>query len=287
MKPFTIHSPLSQLLWLAFIFLMLLIISSGITLVLPLFGVDIMQVSVQVALQGVTQMLTFFLAPVLFVQFFQEEKWDYFHFYCNGNAWKRGGVAIVMILLLIPLNDWLAVWNLGWNLGGGAFESACRHLTELSENLMEQILSQKGVGALIINIIVIALIPAVSEELFFRGTIQRILQRAFKGNAHWAILVTALIFSLAHGDVFGFVPRVFLGIVLGYLFFYSGSLLVNVCAHFANNALIVVLYYAYGQGQIGIDVTEPIKASCLLTICCTIGAVLLFGVYILKKKKIE
>ena len=285
MKPFTSHSPLSQLLWLAFIFLMLLIVASGITIVLPFVGVDVTDVTVQLVLQGVTQLLTFLLAPLLFVFLFKEERCRFFQLHLDGNSWKQGGVALVMMLLLIPLNDWIAVWNMGWDLGGGAFESACRKLTELSEELMGEMLSQRGVGALLLNLLVIALIPAVSEEIFFRGTIQQILRRWFNGNAHYAVLLTAVIFSLAHGDVFGFVPRVVLGIVLGYLYFYSGSLLVNICAHFANNALIVVLYYAFNEGWIQMDVAEPIRAPWLLTVGCTVGVALLFYLYFWKKNR--
>lgn len=284
MKAFSNIKPFGQLLWLAFIFLMLLIVTSGISMVLPYCGVDLTRIPVQVTLQGVTQLLTFLLAPLLFVVFMQEERWDYFHFNFSGRYWKQGGVAFVMMVLLVPLIDWLTVWNEGWSLGGSSLEVSLRKLSQMSEQLVVQFLSQQGVGAFVLNIIVLALIPAVSEELFFRGAVQQILQRWFKGNVHMAVLLTAVFFSLCHGDIFGFVPRFLLGVVLGYLFVRSGSLLVNVCAHFANNVLIVILFYGYNQGWVQSNVMDPIRAPWLLTVFCTLAAVWLFYLYVWKNK---
>lgn len=285
MKKYSNIKPFGQLLWLAFVFLMLLIITSGITLVLPYLGVDISSIPVQMILQGLTQVLTFFLSPVVVMAFVQEEGWRYFRFRLAGRYWRKGGVAFVMVLLLVPVIDWLTVWNEGWSLGGGVLEAAMRKMTQLSEHLIEQFLSLQGVGGLVLNVLVLALIPAVCEELFFRGGVQQILQRWFKGNAHLAVWVTAVFFSLCHGDIFGFVPRLLLGVVLGYLFVYSGSLLVNVCAHFANNVLIVLLSYGFQTGLTQTSVMDPIQAPWLLTVLCAIGAGLLFYLYIWKKEE--
>ena len=95
-----------------------------------------------------------------------------------------------------------------------------------------------------INLFIIALLPAICEEVCFRGALQRVLIHIFKSP--WAgIILTAILFSAFHMQFEGFLPRMFLGILLGLLFWYTGSLWVNMLAHFFINAVqvIVVLYY--------------------------------------------
>lgn len=95
---------------------------------------------------------------------------------------------------------------------------------------------------LIYNIILIAIIPALGEELLFRGMLQRIFTEWFK-SAHWGIWISAFIFSAIHLQFFGFLPRIFLGIFFGYLLEATGSLWIPVLAHFINNLTGVILAF--------------------------------------------
>ena len=117
-------------------------------------------------------------------------------------------------MLLLPINDWLTAWNDQWNLG--SYEDSARHITELSKMVVDRMLSLTQPADLLLQLLVIALIPAVCEELFFRGALQQILRQWFD-NGYVAIAVTALIFSLVHGDVYGLVPRFVLGLLLFFL----------------------------------------------------------------------
>ena len=91
-------------------------------------------------------------------------------------------------------------------------------------------------------LVVLALLPAVAEELFFRGILQRIFIQMTRRP--WiGIIITAIIFSALHGQFLGFIPRMVLGIVLGALYWYSGSLYPGMLAHFLNNAVQIVLVY--------------------------------------------
>ena len=91
---------------------------------------------------------------------------------------------------------------------------------------------------LLINIVCMALIPAICEELFFRGFLQNIAISVFR-NIHIAVIVIAMIFSILHGDIFNFVPRFALGVFLGYVYLYSGKIVIPMLAHFLHNALVV------------------------------------------------
>ncbi|MBR5434190.1 MAG: CPBP family intramembrane metalloprotease [Bacteroidales bacterium] len=104
------------------------------------------------------------------------------------------------------------------------------------ETFTEQLISSE---MFCINILCMALIPAVCEEIFFRGFMQTVATDVFR-NVHAAILVTALIFSILHGDVFNFIPRFVLGLLLGYLYIYAGTILIPIIAHLLHNTLVVL-----------------------------------------------
>ena len=99
------------------------------------------------------------------------------------------------------------------------------------------------------SIALMAFLPALCEETLFRGGLQNFLTRATKSP--WlSIIIVSILFSAVHFSFWGFVPRIFLGIVLGALFHYSGKLWLSILAHFINNALaITVLYISTQQGK--------------------------------------
>lgn len=90
------------------------------------------------------------------------------------------------------------------------------------------------------NVFVFALVPAVSEELMFRAFLQYKFTTIFK-NSHTAVITAAAAFSFFHMEVFYFLPRFFLGILLGYLFLFSGNIKYSMWAHFINNLLSLFL----------------------------------------------
>jgi len=104
--------------------------------------------------------------------------------------------------------------------------------------LTEQCLKADNFGILLINLGLMALLPAFAEELSFRGTLQQIL-----GNKHLAIWLTAIVFSAIHMQFYGFIPRMLMGAMFGYIFVWTGSLWVPIVMHFTNNSLAVIAYY--------------------------------------------
>lgn len=109
---------------------------------------------------------------------------------------------------------------------------------------------------LLFNILVIAVLPAFGEELLFRGVLQQQLQRAIR-NPVVAIWLTALIFSAIHMQFAGFIPRVLLGAVLGYVFYWSKSLWLPIVAHFVTNAVQVIAVYVSKEAITEMDLEAP------------------------------
>ena len=95
---------------------------------------------------------------------------------------------------------------------------------------------------LVFNLLVIAIIPAIGEELFFRGYLQ---QKLIKWNRspHIGIIITAILFSIIHFQFSGLIPRFILGVLLGYIFYWSSSLWIPIIAHFVNNAQVLIIAY--------------------------------------------
>jgi membrane protease YdiL (CAAX protease family) len=111
------------------------------------------------------------------------------------------------------------------------------------------ILKMQSVGDLLINLFVIAIVPAICEELVFRGALQRTIFR-LKSNPHVAIWLSAIIFSTIHFQFYGFLPRMLLGAAFGYIYFWTGSIWYAVFAHFLNNAYAVCLaFYLQSKNQ--------------------------------------
>lgn len=114
-----------------------------------------------------------------------------------------------------------------------------------TDNLIDSLISSGSIWVMIINLVTIAILPAIAEELIFRGVLQKIFGKIFRSD-NIAIWFTAFLFSTVHFQFFGFVPRFILGLAFGYLYLWSGTLWVPVIAHFINNAFPVIMTFAHG-----------------------------------------
>ena len=121
----------------------------------------------------------------------------------------------------------------------------------MEDTYAEQVMmiaSMKSFGDYLISILMIAVLPALFEELFFRGALQQLFVNWFN-NAHVAILITSIFFSIIHFSYYGFLPRLALGLMLGYIFYYSKNIWLNILMHFINNAVaITALYFTSTKG---------------------------------------
>ena len=163
-------------------------------------------------------------------------------------------IGAILMFISLPVSNLLTEWNEGMKLGGAfqMLEDMMKTLEQTATDLTERMLNVDTIGGLLLNLIIIALIPAVGEELTFRGVIQQGLTRRM--NPHVAIILSAAIFSFIHFQFYGFLTRMFLGMLLGYMFYITGSLWTSILMHFLNNGSAVLIYYLNNKGIINVDV---------------------------------
>jgi membrane protease YdiL (CAAX protease family) len=162
-------------------------------------------------------------------------------------------VSILGLTFLLSISP-LTVWNMHWEFPEflKGFQTWAREKEDLSAQLTEAMTNFNSPRDLIIGLLVIALLPAIGEELVFRGLIQNEFFRG-TGKVHISIWAAAFLFSAIHLQFFGFIPRLLLGALFGYLYYWSGNLLIPMFAHFFNNAFSVVMIYLYNQKITDID----------------------------------
>jgi uncharacterized protein len=167
------------------------------------------------------------------------------------------GVAVLIMIAALPLVNFLMEINLMLSLPNwlSGMEEWMRRAEEGAEAVTKMFLEVTTIKGLLFNIFMIAVIPAIGEEFIFRGIVLKLFRQWF-GNAHVAVWISALLFSAMHMQFFGFLPRLFLGLVLGYMFVLSRNIWVPVLAHFFNNAAAVVFFFLHHNGHIKLDIEE-------------------------------
>ncbi len=193
-----------------------------------------------------------FVLPAFLLAHFVGQGVSYLKFTPIRSSLMWLGVILLMPLAL-PAVNWLKSLNdmvvLPHFMSG--VELWMQQMEHQSELLTEKFLSVSSYSALALNLLVMAAIPALGEELFFRGILQTVLGE--KLNRHLAVWITAFIFSAIHLQFYGFLPRFCLGAALGYLFLFSGSIWASIVAHFVNNALAVLLFFLTFNGYLTFD----------------------------------
>lgn len=208
-----------------------------------------------------------FIAPALFFAKLESQDWIAYL--------KLKGLPIILVLLTVlimlssgPMLEWSSELNKNMKFPG--FLKDLEQWMLLKEQEMalmtKQLLKMESVPVLLINIFMLAIIPALGEEFIFRGCLQRIFAR-WTGNKHAAIWITAIIFSAIHFQFYGFIPRMLLGALFGYLLVWSGSLWIPIIAHFMNNSVAVLTAYVYQQKGISLDkLDQPESLSAIIYI---------------------
>lgn len=212
-------------------------------------------------MQAVSATGVFILAPLFFVHYLDPDKGFARSPALSLRRWRPVallGLVAALVVGMMPLSAVVVEWNKAVKLPSflAGFEQWATELEQRATELTEFLLKLESVGDLLWALLVVAVIPAVGEELTFRGVLQAKLQQVTH-NPHLAIWATALVFSLLHFQFFGFVPRVLLGALFGYLYWWSGNLLVPVVAHFVNNGFTVLMMFLHQKGVLGINIEQP------------------------------
>jgi membrane protease YdiL (CAAX protease family) len=158
------------------------------------------------------------------------------------------GLAILIFIVAMPLVSFLMQWNEQMHLPEllKSVEQWMREMEDAAAGTTNLLLEEKSVWVLMVNLLLIGVFAAISEEFFFRGVLQQSLAEMVR-NKHAVVWITAFLFSVMHLQFFGFFPRLVLGVLLGYLFLYGRNLWIPIAAHFFNNALSLLTVFYFGE----------------------------------------
>lgn len=197
----------------------------------------------------VIQSIGLFIIPPLLAGYFFERNSAGYLCLDKRSGWPFYLVTLVLMFASLPFINWMISVNETMTLPG--FLSGIENWMKTTENeaarLTDAFMQMPSFGGFLFNMVMIALLPAIGEEFLFRGLLQRLLKE-WLGNIHVAVFIAAFLFSAMHMQFYGLFPRMVLGIMFGYLFFWSGSIWVPVCAHFINNGAAVILSYLDQSG---------------------------------------
>ena len=238
-----------------FLFLVILLISSLIGVALSYPFITAGDTGLRIG-QGLSSIMMFVVPPIVYYCITRKEhpmqalglrrlsppRWLFF-------------IGVALIFVSIPVTTTLTTWNESMSLGSAfsRLEEWMKELEETAQASIERMANVSTFGGFLLNLLVMALIPAIGEEMTFRGVLQQSLTRGMK-NPHLAIFLSAAIFSFIHFEFYGFLPRMFLGLLLGYMFYFTRSLWTSIAMHFINNGSLVTLYYLNNTGAINVDV---------------------------------
>jgi membrane protease YdiL (CAAX protease family) len=151
----------------------------------------------------------------------------------------------------VPLASTLLSWNAQLHLPASwqALEHWARGQEQHAQQLIHSLTQFQSGSQFLAALLVLALLPTVAEEVIFRGVLQRQLGQ-WLGSAQAGIWLTAVLFSTLHVQFLGFVPRLLLGVILGYLYAWSGNLVVPMVAHFTQNAGQLLLLWLTQRGYL-------------------------------------
>ena len=199
--------------------------------------------------------------------------------------------AIFLMLIALPAINLVGYFNQQMSLP--AFLEPLEQWMKTAEanaaHLTEQFLSVTTFDGLIINILLMALLPAVAEELTFRGVLQNLFEikdetLKKKGNrVHIAIWCSAILFSAIHMQFYGFLPRMLMGALFGYALVWTGSLWIPILMHFTNNAMAVILYFLAIRSGWDMDKVDTIGTNDTLWLGVVSLVLTIIGIYAFRR----
>jgi len=160
-------------------------------------------------------------------------------------------VVVTFYVVSLPAMNWLVTANQAISLPAAlsGLEQSMRALEDSAAQTTRQILDMHSLGDLLACLIVVGVMAGLSEEILFRGAMLRLMQGGRLGK-HAVVWIVAIVFSAFHMQFYGFFPRMVLGLWLGYLLVWTGSLWVPIIAHALNNSTVVVFTYLTNAGYL-------------------------------------
>jgi membrane protease YdiL (CAAX protease family) len=223
----------------------------------------------------ICQNIGLFVIPGFLLSFyFSSKPMNYLGF--NKISFNLGFLTFLIAIFAFPAINLLSSIN-----EQIALPDQLTNLEDKAEILTKAFMQVNGIGGILVNVFMIAVLPALGEELIFRGIFQKLFAE-LTGKTIWGILISAAIFSGMHLQFQGFIPRFALGVLFGYMLVWSGSIWIPILAHFINNLTIVIAYPLIFKGSIPAE-TENVGG---LTTMWPIGLISL-GIVLLLMWKIR
>jgi len=279
MKRFTLQwngsKPLVQFLMVICIFMIFAMIAGIFFIIVPIQNILLQQ--------AVSSVIMFALSAIVWGKIFENKALGFMSVKkCSYTYYIFFAFALTVISA--PFVAGLNIWNESWHLPN---EQVLKAIQAVSERIMQGLLSNTTTGGFIANLLVLALLPAIVEEMFFRGAMQKTLIALCK-NTFAGVIITSILFSLIHMEIYAFVPRVILGVILGYLYVWTGNIFVNMTYHFFNNAVVVVASYLFYSHRIPVNLNDNhVLFTPLLFALSLLCVALFFFVEIRKQKGIK
>jgi membrane protease YdiL (CAAX protease family) len=219
--------------------------------------------STLLALQAVTASSAFIVAPWCYLRFFAKKKLRTLFQWCQPYALPTL-TTLSLVFAFMMVNAWFVQWNMTVKLPNWLhqFEVWAKEKEAHLQALTSLLTTFHSMTELGIGILVIGVIPAIGEELLFRGVVQPLCYQRTH-NIHLAIGVSAFIFSAIHMQFYGFVPRLLLGGLFGYLYWWTKDLFFPIVAHFFNNATALIARFLDQHDIMGHDTTTAQTPSTL------------------------
>lgn len=217
--------------------------------------------------------------PIIFSYFIIHEPDDYLKTSFNF-PWLLIVIVLVAMIFSNPLIELLSNINekmvLPKFLKG--LEQWMKESEKSAEKISDTMMQMRTIWSMLFNLIFIGLLTAVVEEMLFRGCLQTIFIKWMR-NKHIAIWITAALFSAFHMEFFGFLPRLFLGVLFGYFVAWSGSVWPSIWAHFINNGTVVVITYLSQHKMISINPDDQHVFNPIMYIISFIITIFLLFIY--------
>lgn len=217
-------------------------------------------------LQGTVHFFSYLLPSLIYWVFFERKTIADFNYKPTPDlsVWIS---VLLLVIAFIPFNSKFIEINGAMKLPEAlaGVEKWMRDKEDQLEILTKFMTTYESFGQLLIALFVISVLPAIGEETLFRGVIQRKLLSQWS-NPHLAIWVSAVIFSAIHFQFYGFLPRMLLGAMFGYLYYWSGSLSLAIFAHLINNGFVVLMMYLYNAKVLDINIEETKTMSWMTVI---------------------
>ena len=212
--------------------------------------------------------------------------------YFGLNKVPSGSILLMILLIMmfsLPMINGMVSLNEMMKLPAvfRGIEQWMKEAENQAAQITETFLDVHTIGGFAVNMLMIAVIPAIGEEMLFRGLFQRLFGEWFK-NIHIAIFLAAFLFSAVHLQVYGLLPRMILGVMFGYLYLWTGTLWAPVFAHFLNNGAAVLVSYLSNTEIIHADYEKfgSTDNVFLITGSVVFTGMLLYGIFMICRRKI-